>query len=325
MNALAYNYLFLGVISLISVLVEIEDAKSKKIRNKLIVAGFLAGFLLFLAAYGFGIYNKFDYLIKVIINVAISFLAGFAIWRLGFWSAGDAKLFILFSFLLPLYYYQKTFLDYFPSFVLIINCFIAFLIFLIFKSFYFWFKSAVDLIKNKKIRKEILTEYLDEKKNKLIGFFKNKKIFLKMFFKISVGLLIYFILARFLFKSGFQPKIFFIFFFVFFAINALIGFYINKYSKEKIKIEDLRIQMNLAAETILKLKENKNFFKDLGVLRPEGMEGRQANLIKEHLSKNNVKEVYIYKSTLFSLWIIIGTLMTILLKGSVVQVLFNLI
>ena len=84
MNALAYNYLFLGVISLISVLVEIEDAKSKKIRNKLIVAGFLAGFLLFLAAYGFGIYNKFDYLIKVIINVAISFLAGFAIWRLGF-------------------------------------------------------------------------------------------------------------------------------------------------------------------------------------------------------------------------------------------------
>jgi len=325
MSALVYNYLFLGAILLISVLVEIEDAKSKKIRNKLIVAGFLAGFLLFLAAYGFGIYNKFDYLIKVIINVAISFLAGFAIWRLGFWSAGDAKLFILFSFLLPLYYYQKTFLDYFPSFVLIINCFIAFLIFLIFKSFYFWFKSAVDLIKNKKIRKEILTEYLDEKKNKLIGFFKNKKIFLKMFFKISVGLLIYFILARFLFKSGFQPKIFFIFFFVFFAINALIGFYINKYSKEKIKIEDLRIQMNLAAETILKLKENKNFFKDLGVLRPEGMEGRQANLIKEHLSKNNVKEVYIYKSTLFSLWIIIGTLMTILLKGSVVQVLFNLI
>jgi len=325
MSALVYNYLFLGAILLISVLVEIEDAKSKKIRNKLIVAGFLAGFLLFLAAYGFGIYNKFDYLIKVIINVAISFLAGFAIWRLGFWSAGDAKLFILFSFLLPLYYYQKTFLDYFPSFVLIINCFIAFLIFLIFKSFYFWFKSAVDLIKNKKIRKEILTEYLDEKKNKLIGFFKNKKIFLKMFFKISVGLLIYFILARFLFKSGFQPKIFFIFFFVFFAINALIGFYINKYSKEKIKIEDLRIQMNLAAETILKLKENKIFFKDLGVLRPEGMEGRQANLIKEHLSKNNVKEVYIYKSTLFSLWIIIGTLMTILLKGSVVQVLFNLI
>jgi len=325
MNALAYNYLFLGVISLISVLVEIEDAKSKKIRNKLIVAGFLAGFLLFLAAYGFGIYNKFDYLIKVIINVAISFLAGFAIWRLGFWSAGDAKLFILFSFLLPLYYYQKTFLDYFPSFVLIINCFIAFLIFLIFKSFYFWFISAVDLLKNKKIRKEFLTGYVNEKKNKLIGSFKNKKVFLKMFFKISVGLLAYLILAKFLFKSGFQPKMFFLFFLIFFAINALIDFYISKYSKEKIKIEDLQIQMNLAAETILKLKENKIFFKDLGVLRSEGIEGRQVNLIKDYLSKNNVKEVYIYKSTLFSLWIIIGALMTILLKGSVVQTLFNLI
>jgi len=208
---------------------------------------------------------------------------------------------------------------------LIINCFIAFLIFLIFKSFYFWFISAVDLLKNKKIRKEFLTEYVNEKKNKLIGSFKNKKVFLKMFFKISVGLLAYLILAKFLFKSGFQPKMFFLFFLIFFAINALIDFYISKYSKEKIKIEDLQIQMNLAAETILKLKENKIFLKNLGILRPEGLEEEQVDLIKKHLIECNILEIYIYKTSSFSLWLIIGTALTVLLKGSIVSLFISLI
>jgi len=307
MNFTIFNYLSLGIIFGLSAVILFEDIKKKKIKNKWIVLGFGAGFLLFLAGFAYGPIN-FGYLINVSINTGISFLIGFGIWRLNFWPAGDAKLFILFSFLLPLYHYQNTYLNYFPSIALLINSFVIFLIFLILKSTYFLFQSL----------------YLDDKKYKLISFFRNKKIFLKMFFRISIGLLIYFILAKFLFKSSFQPKTFFLFFFIFFAIDALISFFINKYSKEKIKIEDLQIQMNLAEETILKLKENKNIFKNLGVLRAEGLETNQVNLIKKYLTESNIKTIYIYRSVSFSLWIIIGVLMTILLKGSVVQIFFNL-
>lgn len=323
MNFTVFNYLSLGIIFGLSAVILFEDIKSKKIRNKWIVLGFIAGFLLFLAGFAYGLIN-FNYLINVSINTGISFLIGFGIWRLNFWPAGDAKLFILFSFLLPLYYYKETYLNYFPSIAFLINVFVIFLFFLILKSSYLLFKSFIDLLKDKKIKKEFLIKYLDEKKYKLISSLRNKKVLRKIFLKIFIGFLIYFILAKFLFKISFQPKTFLFSFSIFFIIGALINFYINKYSKEKIKIEDLGLKMNLATETILKFKKNKDFFKNLGTLRPEGLEDKQVDLIKKHLVERNILEIYIYKTLSFSPWLIIGTALTVILKGNIVSLFINL-
>ena len=83
--------------------------------------------------------------------------------------------------------------------------------------------------------------------------------------------------------------------------------------------------MNLAAETILKLKENKIFLKNLGILRLEGLEEEQVDLIKKHLIECNILEIYIYKTSSFSLWLINGTALTVLLKGSIVSLFISLI
>jgi len=53
------------------------------------------------------------------------------------WSAGDAKLFFVFSLLIPISYYSKSYLPVFPSFALLVNIFIPILLFLIFASCFY--------------------------------------------------------------------------------------------------------------------------------------------------------------------------------------------
>jgi len=53
---------------------------------------------------------------------------------LNFWAAGDAKLFALFSFLIPLIDYSRDKIIYFPSFVLLLNIYTICLLWLIFKG-----------------------------------------------------------------------------------------------------------------------------------------------------------------------------------------------
>ena len=46
------------------------------------------------------------------------------LWYKNIWGGGDAKLFTIYSLLLPLTYYQNGFINYFPSITLFINTFV---------------------------------------------------------------------------------------------------------------------------------------------------------------------------------------------------------
>jgi len=81
-----------------------------------------------------------NYLSKVILNVVIALTIAFLMWRFKAWAAGDAKLFMVYSLLIPLKYYWKSYLVYFPSFVLLINIFIPIFIYLLIRSVFHWFK-----------------------------------------------------------------------------------------------------------------------------------------------------------------------------------------
>lgn len=153
------DYLLLPMFFLLGAIISYEDVRYGKIKNKWIAIGAIWGaavylfFLLWLLAgplmtnfYYTHIVNlpadaprpvftlRFSFLVRSLINSSIALLVGFLIWRAKGWAAGDAKLFFVFSLLIPIKYYWKSYLPIFPSFALLINIFIPLLLFLFFRS-----------------------------------------------------------------------------------------------------------------------------------------------------------------------------------------------
>lgn len=308
-----FYYFSLSIIFFISLFVAWEDINTKKIRNHWIVLGFVAGCLLFLIGYISGFVSS-GYILKIIVNSALSLAVGFIIWRLGFWPAGDSKLFVLFSFLLPLHYYWKTYLEYFPSFVLLVNIFVLFLIFVFLKACCIFLKTLFIFLRNNNNYGKIVVKYL--KKAKESGSkLKNGKFLIKVFSRFAIGILIYFVLSKFYFKTPFKFVNLLVSLAIFSTIAVLFKFYTNKCSRKSIEIGLLNSNANIADETISKLKEDKNLIKKIGRIRSDGLEKHQVDLIKNYFIKNNIKKIYVYRTIPFSLWIIAGMIVTVLFKG----------
>ena len=182
-----FDILFLPIVFFIGLITSYEDIKYGKVRNKWILLGLIWGLVVifsffvwyFIASpislfYYFDVLNSPDnspapvftvslvYLEKIIINALIALAISFLMWRSNAWAAGDAKLFFVYSLLIPLKYYWKSYLPYFPSFVLLINIFIPILLYLLvrasfhyFKSVYFWliYRFKIDSSKTEKYLK----------------------------------------------------------------------------------------------------------------------------------------------------------------------------
>lgn len=134
-------YYFLPAILALGIITSYEDIKYGKIRNKWVVLALIYGFVVYAALVVFlFLNNALDtaYLIGLGINIALSLLIGFGMWYSSLWSAGDAKLFLAYSALVPLPSYNIGYIKYFPSITLLINTFVPvlffFLVFLLFKA-----------------------------------------------------------------------------------------------------------------------------------------------------------------------------------------------
>lgn len=68
------------------------------------------------------------FLIETFTNSLIALIIGFGLWMINFWSAGDGKLFFIYSFIIPISVYSVAPVRFFQSFYLIFNSFIPFLI-----------------------------------------------------------------------------------------------------------------------------------------------------------------------------------------------------
>ena len=131
------KYVFAALALLVGASAAVSDYKRGKIPNKTIAAGFIAGVVLhavfivyFKATAGEGALN-FAYIGKLLLNAVIAFVCGFVLWKMSAWTAGDAKLFAVAAFLLPLDFYSKGYVEYFPSFNLLINIFACALVFVL--------------------------------------------------------------------------------------------------------------------------------------------------------------------------------------------------
>lgn len=140
--------LFIGLIT------SYEDIKFGKIRNKWIILGLswgVAMFILLLVLNMIGVFStSFFFIGESLVNFIISIIVSYLMWQNKIWAAGDAKLFIIYSLLIPLTFYAKSYLPFFPSVILLINIFVIVLFYIFFKSIYHIGKLFFDRFKENK-------------------------------------------------------------------------------------------------------------------------------------------------------------------------------
>lgn len=316
-----------------------EDFRSGKIRNRWIILGLSWGLgiiaLLFLwrliaspltRYYYFQILQlpadspapvitaNLDFLLKTLWNFAASALAGFLLWRANAWAPGDGKLFIVSSLLIPLFYYERSYFDIFPSFVLLLNIFCVFLFYLLLESGFFWLKSFWLELKIKKFKID-LSGWFDRQKIKdLAGtvIFSLTIIFLFSFFQERINNL-------FAWNIQFlQPFIF--------GLLVFLGESIQKLSRQKvfswivsvifIALLAFRLGVDFSAGKLFLLQSLKimiafMFFFSLF-----------QKLINYYMSRTQAKNGPA-KASHFAGWIFLGSLTTILLKSSIVAIIMK--
>lgn len=130
------------------------DIKYGKISNKIVFFGVVFA----IALYSFLLFHNFffahqasnvDYVLKMATNGLLSLIVGFCLWKFNFWSAGDAKLFAIYSAIMPLEAYSNGAVQNYLSFNLLINLFFPILIVLLLKAIIFAGKKMWQSLKEK--------------------------------------------------------------------------------------------------------------------------------------------------------------------------------
>ncbi len=165
--------LFLIPLILIGITTSYTDIKYGKIKNIHILLGFLYVLLLylFLAFYSyFVIYQPINlkYLAELVVNGLIALVIGYLLWYFNFWAAGDAKLFSIYSLLIPLEYFSKNYFQYFPSSTLLTDTifFICFIFFI--KMFYEIILSCFSFLMHPSLLASIFSKRKDNNLKKTV-------------------------------------------------------------------------------------------------------------------------------------------------------------
>ncbi len=121
-------WIFLPGILALGLITSYEDIKIGKIRNKWTGYAFIYSLLAYaiLIAYSL-IFESINisYMLELFTNLAFASVLGFLLWYFGVWTAGDGKLFIAFSFMIPFDIYVLGYEKWFPSFTLLTNIFLC--------------------------------------------------------------------------------------------------------------------------------------------------------------------------------------------------------
>jgi len=121
-------WIFLIPVFLLGIITSYEDIRFGKIRNIFTYGFFALAIIMNVFMFVFysiiGVQINYFYFLNLLINILIAIIIAFAFWWIKIWSAGDAKLFIAFSALLPLTFYSNNPVKYFPSFIILINTFV---------------------------------------------------------------------------------------------------------------------------------------------------------------------------------------------------------
>lgn len=184
------NIIFLPAVLLLGCFTSWEDFKTSRIRNQWIKRALIyavsAYFLIGIFSLPF--FKKMTQTLGVdlsvllwhfdrwCVNLTVSCVAAYLLWYHKMWGAGDAKLFICYSALIPMSQYSKIYLNYyFASFFLLMAIFIPATIYLLLRALVYFIKRFEPSGAGQKISglfKETATRILQIKTWQIIvGFF----------------------------------------------------------------------------------------------------------------------------------------------------------
>ncbi|MDP1852648.1 MAG: prepilin peptidase [Candidatus Omnitrophota bacterium] len=151
------NIIFLPIIFFIGLVTSYEDLRYSKIRNKWILIGLIYACVLYLSSWiiyylslsgitnnvlaeiSSGLVHNFD---KWCVNLITSIIVAYSLWYFKMWGAGDAKLFICYSALIPMGQYSRVYFNYyFASFSLLLSIFIPATAYLFLRSCAYFIKK----------------------------------------------------------------------------------------------------------------------------------------------------------------------------------------
>jgi len=352
-------YIFLPMILFLGFVTSYEDIKFGKIRNKWIVISLayvvLAYIIISIYFYYFSPQAiRPEYYLELISTFVVSLVIGFIMWVLGFWNAGDAKLYSAFSFLIPLTVYNYGHVKYFASSAIFINTVVPFffvysLIFMYKTSqkqkFYYLKKS----LQPKELFMLFLFFFAMIWPTRLFFDFTHiqSNFFILLFFMFILfvllekvnGLLISLLVASIL-RIIFDPKVF-MFSSWRLVLYSLAGFVFLRFFILYIAYDFMTVNVDVCnlkkgmipAEVVYHDKKYKKekllHFSFLSYMtsklreknfiykaRPEGFSEKDIKKLKS-LEKNlGFEHIRIYKTLSFAPYMFAGVLLTILFKGN---------
>lgn len=145
--------IILGIVS------SVTDLKNKKIYNKNIIVA------LFISAISYAILYKqieIKYIPNFTLNLIISALISFVFYYFKIWAAGDAKLFLTITFMIPYEIYEVETSNVFPALNLLIIIFCVAFIYVFFETIFLWFKdkNRLEKLKLSSFKKDDVTEFI---------------------------------------------------------------------------------------------------------------------------------------------------------------------
>jgi len=384
------NYLFLVPLFCIGAFCVYGDLKDGKIRNKYIIIGLSWVIVLYLSLFlytyfGLQQISNLQYISELLTNGVIALIVGYVLWYFNLWAAGDAKLFTIYAFLIPLEFYAKSYFPYFPSFALLVDIFMLILLFLVGKmiilrtknfirkiqaNYSSWspmefFKKLVLKIKKPdfflpgilRIGKLLLTYFsiffivqlISGHLNLLLAKVITEPVFICLLFFLAQRYVFKFVLKYkilnlvvtlvgiggaiylFAFNQGFvfwrlMKMVIFLMLFISGFIK-LLNSHIEHYETRTIKVSQIKPGFFVSSNNILRMskmiqaaKMNTGF----GPMESDGINVRQAALIKTLFKGKPKAEISIYNTFPFAPFIMAAALISVATQNSFLPLLSQL-
>lgn len=149
---------FLPTILALGAVTSYEDLKEGKIRNKYLAAAAIVGLITHAILLLSGI-EGIRYLVVQMVGTIAAFFTALFIWYIKWWSAGDAKLFTTYFFLLPISVFKNASLS-FAVIALLVNTVLPVWMFLLIRASVFQRKSMLRILRRAFNYKEIARSVL---------------------------------------------------------------------------------------------------------------------------------------------------------------------
>lgn len=346
------EYFSLFVVLIFGLLTSAEDIKYGKIRNKYILLAIIYAFAMNIIY----LFTASDYFFSFLTNSFFALVAGFCLWSFNILTAGDAKLFFAYSLLLPLSVYNIGYINFFPSFTILINTFVPVFMFLFLKLMLITdFKEKIQILKRSFTVKAIvemsvflfgftwiiqaLLAFLQIQVNfvfQLALIFSilliARKYLGKGFLKISITVGILRVIfdintvTQLSFLIGFFPMVLLFLFLMGFVVN-LGEFMFN----QEVKVQNLKKGMTPTQGIIEKDKKymkvslsrtmfskNENYIIDYS---PSGLKEEDIKRLQELCKERKIEfdSITIQQTMPFALLLFIGVLITIFAQGNIID------